>query len=88
MPTTDKDQAAQGKTVQVGIAMLSKPTPQWMKYILRGVALVSGIWALLPQDLLMVDDHDYGMINKWIIVINTVILFVIKFFGWSYPDNN
>lgn len=78
---------AQGKVVRVGLAQVNNPTPLVAKYIFRAIAFLSGIWALLPQDLLNVHDDMYGQINRWIIVGNTVILFAIKFFGWDYKQD-
>lgn len=79
---------AQGKTVQFGIGQVTNPTPLIAKYIFRAIAFLSGVWALLPQDLLThISDDTYGQINKWIIVGNTVILFAIKFWGWDYKTN-
>lgn len=83
---TDKMQAAKGKVVKIGIQQIANPTPSWMKNIFRAIAFLSGVWALLPQDLIGCDDNLYGQVNRWIIVGNTVILFAIKFFGWDYKN--
>lgn len=78
---------AQGKTVQFGVKQLLNPTPMLAKYILRAVAFISGVWALLPQDLIGLSDDVYGQVNRWIIVANAIILFAIKFFGWDYKQD-
>lgn len=84
---TDKAQAESGKVITIGLGQINNPTPQFMKYIMRGAQFLSGVWALLPQDLFTnLSDAQYSHINKWIIVGNTVLLFAIKFFGWDYKN--
>lgn len=86
MAISDKEQKAMGKTVQFTLDALDKPTPLFMKYIFRAIAFLSGVWAILPQDLLNIDVITMGQVNRWIIVGNTVILFAIKFFKWDYKQ--
>lgn len=86
MPISDKEQKDLGKQVVFGMSAVAKPTPLWMKYIFRGFAFLSGVWALLPQDLLNIDANAMADISRWIIVSNTIMLFAIKFFGWDYKQ--
>ena len=83
---TDKEQQERGKTVQFGLAQINNPTPLTAKYIFRIIAFLSGVWALLPQDLLGLSSEILAATNKWIIVGNTVVMFAIKFFGWDYKN--
>lgn len=83
---TDIQAKEEGKVVGFGIGQLSNPTPRWMKSIMRVAAFFSGVWALLPQDLINLSDHNYAYVNKWIIVGNAILLFSIKFFGWKDPN--
>lgn len=70
--------------LRIGTDQLNNPTPIWMKNIVRVFQFLSGIWALLPQDLLTnFSDHQYSIINRWIIVCNAILFFAIKFFGWD-----
>lgn len=87
MIMSDSEQKQDGKIVKFGVGQLANDTPIFMKYILRIVAFLSGLWAILPQDLIAMDDHTYGQINRWIVVGNTMLLFAIKFFGWDTPNN-
>lgn len=75
-----------GKKLVVGAQALNQETPKAMKTVMRLLAFLSGVWAILPQDLINLTDEHYGMVNKWIIVANTVVLFAIKFFGWKNPN--
>lgn len=84
---SDAQQAESGNVVKFGIGQLLNPTPMWAKYIMRAVAFISGVWAILPQDLIHLTDAQYGQANRWIIVVNAVLLFAIKFFGWDAPSN-
>jgi len=82
---SDQEQLQEGKVVKFGIGQLTNDTPLFIKYIMRTVAFLSGVWGLLPQDLIAMDDHTYGQVNRWILVVNAVLLFAIKFFGWDTP---
>lgn len=87
MALSDKQQADMGKSIVFGTQSINKPTPLIFKHIFRAIAFLSGVWAILPQDLTNISDHLYADINKWIIVGNTVILFAIKFFSWDYKQD-
>lgn len=85
---SDEQQVKEGKVLKFGVAQLNNETPAFMKYIFRTIAFISGVWALLPQDLLCLDDHHYARANKWILLANTLLLFAIKFFGWDEKNNH
>lgn len=80
---TDFEQKLEGNKVGFGLGQINNPTPMFAKYIMRGVAFASGVWALLPQDLIGLTDAQYGQANRWLLVGNAVLLFAIKFFGWK-----
>ena len=84
---SDEQQVEQGKVVKFGLGQLNNDTPLFIKYIMRGFAFLSGIWAILPQDLAALTDHQYGQANRWILFTNAVLLFAIKFFGWDTPKD-
>lgn len=86
MAISDKEQKALGKVVTFGVDSISKPTPLFMKYTFRAFMFLSGVWALLPQDLLHLTDTQLATTNRWLIVGNTVMLFAIKFFSWDYKS--
>lgn len=71
-------------TVKFGVGQLSNPTPVFVKNIFRAFALISGIWAILPPDMLHLAPTTLAEVNKWIIISNPLILFITKFFGWDY----
>lgn len=72
--------------VRFGVGQLSNPTPLFAKHIFRAVAFLSGVWALLPQDLINLSDHAYGQANRWLLVANAIVLFATKFFGWDTKE--
>lgn len=84
---SDQEQKEQGKVVKVGLEQLGNDTPIFMKYILRVFAFICGVWALLPQDLIALPEHTINSINRWIPIVNAILLFGIKFFGWAPKDN-
>lgn len=69
------------KVVKVGLSQINNPTPMGLKYFFRAIAFLSGVWAMVPQELLHITDDQYGFINKWIILVNAIVVFGIKFFG-------
>lgn len=87
MATSDKDQKEQGKTVQVGIAQLSNPTPIWIKYIFRTYTFLSGLWAILAPQITNIDEHTMAEINKWLLIGVPIMHYAIKFWGWDYKTN-
>lgn len=87
MATTDKDQAAQGKVVQVGIAQLGNPTPIAIKYVFRIYTFLSGLWAILAPSLTDIPESTMAEINKWLLIGVPIMHYAIKFFGWDYKTN-
>lgn len=88
MALSDKDQKGQGKVIGVGVGMLNKPTPQWMKYILRTVLYLSTLWAFLAPTLTDIPAHILSDINMWLLRANGILSVTIKFFGWTCEPNN
>lgn len=84
---TDKQQADKGNVVKVGIGMLVKPTPEWMKYILRTVLYVSMAWAFLAPTFTNLSPELLAGINAWLLRINGLLSITIKFFGWTPAEN-
>lgn len=70
--------------VSFGVKSLSKPTPPILHWIFGAVAFLSGIWALLPPELLHISKDVVAEVNHWIIISNSIMLFTIKFFGLDY----
>lgn len=88
MAISDKEQAAQGKTVQVGLGMITKPTPNWIKNIFRGFSAASGIWGIVylakPAGLNIDFAND---VNSWIVLGLPAMHYIIKLFGWDYKHD-
>lgn len=84
---SDAQQAAQGKVIGVGVGMLDKPTPMWMKYILRTVLYLSAVWAFLAPTLTEITPDTLNVINMWLLRINGLLSLTIKFFGWHNPND-
>jgi hypothetical protein len=87
MAISDKEQKELGKVIRPGIAMLNKPTPQWMKYILRTVLYLSAVWAFLAPTITELSAEQLNTINMWLLRINGLLSVTIKFWGWTYEEN-
>lgn len=86
MAISDAAQKSQGKVIGAGIEMLNKPTPQWMKYILRTVLYLSAVWAFLAPTITELTPETLNVINMWLLRINGLLSVTIKFFGWKSPE--
>lgn len=81
---TNKD----GDKLVVGAQALNSPTPMMLRYVFRGVLYLSTMWALLAPVMTDIPEHTQLLINKYLLLGNTIISGTIKFFGWQPIDNN
>lgn len=72
--------------VTVGVPSLDKPTPKILKTIFKAILFVSGFWALVLAPSLNLSEALQGDINKWLIVGNSAMRFIISFFGLNYTE--
>lgn len=83
---TDKQNQAQGKTVQFGLSQLVNPTPSAAKYVFRTILYLSAIWAVIMPTVTELPEATIAAINKYMLLGNAVINVTIKFFGWDYQS--
>lgn len=74
------------KTLTFDTQGLSQPTPNVVKWVFTAVLFCSGLWALLASEFSFLPEHSQFIINKWLLVGNTVMRFAIKFFRWDYKS--
>lgn len=86
MAISDKAQAAQGKTVQVGLDQLNNPTPQWARITFRAILYLSAIWAITAPVVTEIPENVLMSINKYLLLGNAIINVTIKFFGWDFKQ--
>lgn len=87
MAISDKEQKEMGKEIVVGMQALNKPTPIWMKYIMRGFLYLSMLWAFLAPTLTDIPAYLLADINMWLLRGNGILSITIKFFGWDYKND-
>lgn len=76
------------EVVKFGLDQVNNPTPIGLKWALRIFQFLTGVWGLLPQDMLPLSEDDYMRACKWLLVANAVMLFGIKFFGLDYKPRD
>lgn len=77
-----------GDTLVTGTQALNQPTPMMLRYIFRAVLYLSTLWALLAPVMTDIPEPTQLLINKYLLLGNTIISGTIKFFGWKPIDNN
>ena len=78
MAKTDKQYREEGKEVQFGISQLNNPTPNWMRYIVRGLAIAGAVWAFLDLQYPWAPE-----VTLWLAKATGVMVIVNRFTGWS-----
>ncbi len=73
--------------IKVGMQGLSHPTPQVIKAIYRAIGLASAIWVMVIQPQFHLPEHIQMLVDKWLLVGNTLIYTLCQFFGWQKPTN-
>jgi hypothetical protein len=87
MAYSDSQQKSLGKKFAVGLDQLNNPTPMWIKWPIRVLIFLTGLWAYLePQMTDLVPADLAYLIGRWSTIITAVLFFLSKTTGWDFKS--